>query len=210
MTDKVDCIVVGAGVIGLAVARALALAGREVIVLERNAAVGLEVSSRNSSVIHAGIYYSTGSLKARLCVAGRERLYEYCASHGVDHRRLGKLIVATTDQQITELAALRAKAEANGVTDLAWLDAAAARRLEPAVRCVAALLSPSTGIIDANGLMLSLRGDAESHGAAVALNSPVIGGRIESNRFVVEVGGAEPATLACGILVNAAALGAQG
>lgn len=209
MTERVDCIVIGAGVIGLAVARALSLTGREVVVLERNTAIGTEVSSRNSGVIHAGIYYPTGGLKARLCVAGRERLYDYCASRGVDHRRLGKLIVAASDRQIPELEDLGAKAAANGVADLRWLDGAAARRLEPAVRCVAALLSPSTGIIDAHGLMLSLQGEAEQHGAAVALNSPVIGGRVEDGRFVIEVGGAEPTTLTCGALVNAAGLGAQ-
>src|SRR5690242_9282279 len=144
--DKIDCMVIGAGVVGLAVARRLAEAGREVLVVEAHPAIGMETSSRNSEVIHAGLYYPTGSLKARLCVAGREALYRYCAAHDVAHRRIGKLIVATADDEVAALEQYRARAEANGVPDLSWLDAAAVRELEPAVRCVRALLSPSTGI----------------------------------------------------------------
>jgi L-2-hydroxyglutarate oxidase LhgO len=187
--DSVDCVVIGAGVIGLAVARALALAGHEVIVLERSDVIGGETSSRNSEVIHAGIYYPAGSLKARLCVAGRERLYEYCSTRGVGHRRIGKLIVASSASQVADLRALQRKAAANGVGDLQWLEPPHARRLEPAVRCVAALLSPSTGIVDSHGLMLSLQGEAEDAGAAIAFLSPVIGGWIESDGFLLDIGG---------------------
>src|SRR5262245_27489013 len=164
MTDQVDCVVVGTGVVGLAVARALALSGREIIILECNDVIGNETSSRNSEVIHAGLYYPAGSWKARLCVAGRERLYDYCQTRGIGHRRIGKLIVAAAASQVGDLATLQNKAAANGVTDLQWLEAPQARRLEPAVRCVAALLSPSTGIIDSHGLMLSLQGEAEDAG----------------------------------------------
>jgi len=208
MTEEVECVVIGAGVIGLAVARALALAGREVIVLERHGLIGSEISSRNSEVIHAGIYYPTGSQKARLCVAGRERLYSYCIERNITHRRLGKLIVATSETQLPALAALKAKAEANGVTDLQELSGTEARALEPSVRAAAALLSPSSGIVDSHGLMLSLQGEAEDHGAAIALNSPVLGGEIRDGGFEIDVGGAEPLTLRCRILVNAGGLGA--
>jgi L-2-hydroxyglutarate oxidase LhgO len=208
MTEEVECVVIGAGVIGLAVARALALAGREVIVLERHSLIGSEISSRNSEVIHAGIYYPTGSLKARLCVAGRERLYAYCTQHSIAHRRLGKLIVATSEAQLPALAALKSKAEANGVSDLRELSGPEARALEPSVRAVAALMSPSSGIIDSHGLMLSLRGEAEDHGAAFALNSPVLSGEIRDSGFEIEVGGVEPLTLRCRLLINAGGLGA--
>jgi L-2-hydroxyglutarate oxidase LhgO len=207
--DSIDCVVIGAGVIGLAVARALAKAGREVVILERNDVIGAETSSRNSEVIHAGIYYPTGSRKARLCVAGRERLYDYCRARGIPHRRLGKLIVAVGAAQTPDLAALQRKAAANGVDDLQWLEAPQARRIEPAVRCVAALLSPSTGIIDSHGLMLSLQGEAEDAGAMIAFLSQVNGGWLESDGFVLDVGGAAPARLRCRRLVNAAGLGAQ-
>lgn len=209
MTEQVDCVVVGAGAVGLAVARALAMAGREVVVLERNEAIGTETSARNSGVIHAGIYYPTGSLKARLCVAGKERLYAYCASHGVPHSRLGKLIVATADDQIPALEALAVKAVENGVHDVMRLSPGEARKLEPEVHCVAALFSPSTGIVDAPALILSYLGDAESHGAALALNSPVLAGHITGTGFELEIGGAESMTLACRRLINSAGLGAQ-
>ena len=209
MIERVECVVAGAGVVGLAIARALARAGREVVVIERNDVIGNETSSRNSEVIHAGIYYPAGSWKARLCVAGRERLYDYCQSRGISHRRIGKLIVAAAASQVGDLAALQRKAAANGVTDLQWLEAPQARRLEPAVRCVAALLSPSTGIIDSHGLMLSLQGEAEDAGAAIAFNSPVAGGWIESDGFTLDVAGPTPARLGCRWLVNAAGLGAN-
>lgn len=148
MVDRVDCVVVGAGVVGLAVARALALAGREVMVLEAEDAIGTGTSSRNSEVIHAGIYYPQGSLKAMLCVRGKELLYRYCETRGVEHRRCGKLIVATSAEQVQQLHGIQAKAAANGVADLQWLQAAEAKALEPALHCKAALLSPSTGIVD--------------------------------------------------------------
>jgi len=173
MTDKVDCVVVGAGVVGLAVARALAMQGREVMVLEAADAIGTGTSSRNSEVIHAGLYYPTGSLKARLCVQGRELLYAYCADHGVPHRRCGKLLVATSPEQLPGLRSIQERATANGVLDLRWLDRDAARALEPALECVAALHSPSTGIVDSHALMLALQGDLEHAGGIVALNSPL-------------------------------------
>ena len=156
--DRVDCIVVGAGVVGLAVARALSVAGREVVVLEAEGLIGSHTSSRNSEVIHAGIYYPQDSAKARLCVRGKHLLYAYCAARGVPHRRLGKIIVATDPEQEGALAGIRAKAAANGVPDLEPLDAADLNRMEPALRGVAGLLSPSTGIIDSHSLMLSLSG----------------------------------------------------
>lgn len=163
MTERVECAVVGAGVVGLAVARALAMQGREVLVLEAAPAIGTGTSSRNSEVIHAGIYYATGSLKAKLCVRGRELLYAFCDSHGVEHRRTGKLIVATSTNQLGALKAAQTQARANGVLDLQWLDARQAGALEPDLFCEAALLSPSTGIVDSHGLMLALQGDLERH-----------------------------------------------
>ncbi|MBP2228243.1 L-2-hydroxyglutarate oxidase LhgO [Azospirillum agricola] len=206
--ERVECVVVGAGVVGLAIARRLARAGHEVIVLEAADAIGTGTSSRNSEVIHAGIYYPTGSLRARLCVAGRDALYQYCAEHGVEHRRLGKLIVATEDSQLARLDAIRAQAAANGVTDLYAIDAATAREWEPNLRTVGALVSPSTGIVDSHGLMLALLGDAEDSGAMLALLSPLERAHRETDGFVLEVGGAEPMRLGCATLVNAAGLGA--
>ncbi|MGA1854682.1 NAD(P)/FAD-dependent oxidoreductase [Azospirillum sp. 11R-A] len=206
--ERVECVVVGAGVVGLAVARRLARAGREVIVLEEADAIGTGTSSRNSEVIHAGIYYPTGSLRARLCVPGRDALYDYCAAHGVEHRRIGKLIVATEEAQLPKLAAIRAQATANGVTDLTEIDAATAMRWEPNLRTVGALLSPSTGIIDSHGLMLALLGDAEDSGAMLALLSPLERSHRTAAGFELEVGGAEPMRIACSTLVNAAGLGA--
>jgi len=207
--ERIDCAVVGAGVVGLAVGRALALAGREVVVLESADAIGTETSSRSSEVIHAGIYYPPGSAKARLCVAGRHALYRYCAEHGVPHRNCGKLIVATSPDQIPRLQELRAQAEANGVTDLRPLTGEEAARLEPELRCIAALRSPSTGIIDSHAYMLALQGDAEAHGAVVALRSPVTGGRVGSDGVALAVGGAEPTTLRARTVVNCAGLDAQ-
>lgn len=172
--ERVDCVVVGAGVVGLAVARALALAGRDVMVLERANAIGTGISSRNSEVIHAGIYYPSGSLKAGLCVQGKAMLYAYCAERGIGHRRCGKLIVATAPAQQDRLAALVEQAKANGVDDLRWLTAEQARALEPQLHCHAAILSPSTGIVDSHALMLSLQGDLENAGGMVALNTPVV------------------------------------
>jgi L-2-hydroxyglutarate oxidase LhgO len=207
--ERVDAIVIGAGVVGLAVARALAAAGREVIVLEAAEGIGTETSSRNSEVIHAGIYYPPGSLKARLCVAGKRALYRYCEEHGVPHRRCGKLLVATGEKQLPKLAAIKAQAEANGVTDLVELTAADARTLEPELRCVAAYLSPSTGIVDSHAFMLALQGDAEARGAMIAFRSPVIGGAIRDDGIELEVGGEAPSRIRAGSVVNCGGLHAQ-
>ena len=204
--ERIDCVVAGAGVVGLAVARALALAGREVVLLEAADAIGSGTSSRNSEVIHAGLYYPPGSWKARLCVQGRELLYAYCAVHGVAHRRCGKLIVATEASQQPALQALHQRAEACGVSDLQWLDAAQARALEPALRCTAALLSPSTGIVDSHGLMLSLQGEAEAHGAMLALKSPLQRLRRVADGFALDVGGDAPMQLHARRVVNSAGL----
>lgn len=206
--DKVECIVIGAGVVGLAVARRLAQAGREVIVVEAADEIGTGTSSRNSEVIHAGIYYPAGSLMARHCVNGKRALYDYCRDHGIPHRRCGKLIVATTADDSEKLASIRARAAANGVDDLELLDAATARALEPALNCTAALLSPSTGIIDSHALMLALRGDAEDAGAAIAFNAPLLRGAAAGHEITVDIGGAAPMSLSCRLLVNAAGLNA--
>ena len=195
---------VGAGVVGLAVARALAMAGREVVVLEAEDAIGTHTSSRNSEVIHAGIYYPKGSLKAQSCVEGKTLLYEYCVSHGVPHRRSGKLIVATDAGQLSELEGIQAKAHANGVTDVVWMTREQALALEPELACVAALYSPSTGIIDSHALMLAYLGDAEAHGAMLALKSPLERVEISSRGFVLHVAGSEP--VAARVLVNSAGL----
>ncbi|WP_295849269.1 NAD(P)/FAD-dependent oxidoreductase [Tardiphaga sp.] len=206
--DKVECIVVGAGVVGLAIARQLAQSGREVIVLEAADAIGTVTSSRNSEVIHAGIYYPAGSLMAEFCVAGRRALYAYCAARGIAHRNSGKLIVATRPDEIAKLQSIKAHAEANGVDDLRVLSAAEARALEPQLRCEAALLSPSTGIIDSHSYMLSLRGEAEAAGAAFAFMAPLERGRATAGGFEVEVGGEAPMLLACDLLINSAGLSA--
>ncbi len=209
MIDDVDTLVVGAGVVGLAVARRAAAQGREVVVLEAADAIGTGTSSRNSEVIHAGIYYPRGSLKARHCVAGRHALYDYCETHGIPHTRSGKLIVATAEAETPALAEVKAKAEANGVDDLVALAAKQARELEPALHCFGAVLSPSTGIVDSHAFMLALQGDAEADGAVIAFESPLIKGVIEDGGFTVEVGGAEATTVRCRHLINAAGLGAQ-
>ncbi len=200
---------IGAGVVGLAVARRLAMAGREVVVLEAEHAFGTHTSSRNSEVIHAGIYYPTGSLKARLCLAGRKALYRYCAEHGVSHNRLGKIVVACDESELPGLGKYRQQAEINGVDDLQTLTADALGELEPEVRCVAGFLSPSTGIVDSHGLMLSYLGDAETRGASLALASRVVAGRAGSAGIALEVGGTDALTLHCRTVVNAAGLRAQ-
>jgi len=206
--DSIECVVVGAGVVGLAIARSLALSGRDVLILESEGAIGTITSSRNSEVIHAGIYYPHDSLMARFCVRGRKMLYGYCTEHGVPHRNCGKLIVATTDVETEKLAAIRQHAALNGVDDLRMISAAEARALEPAVHCTAALLSPSTGIIDSHSYMLALRGDAEAHGASLAFNAPLRHVAITNDGFVIDVGGSDPLELGCKILINAAGLNA--
>jgi len=206
--DRVECVVIGAGVVGLAIARRLALSGREVIVLEAAEGIGTVTSSRNSEVIHAGIYYKAGSLMARMCVSGKRALYRYCAEHGVPHRNCGKLIVATNGKETDKLQSIRAHAEANGVDDLQLLSGDAARSLEPALACDAALLSPSTGIIDSHAYMLALRGDAEDAGAAFAFHTPMLGARVKGDRIELDAGGAAPLTLECALLVNSAGLSA--
>jgi L-2-hydroxyglutarate oxidase LhgO len=206
--DKVDCVVIGAGVIGLAVARRLTLAGREVVVLEEAEGIGTVTSSRNSEVIHAGIYYPAGSWMARMCVSGKQALYRYCDEHGIPYRNCGKLIVATTLQEAEKLQSIRTHAEANGVGDMQTLSGDAARALEPALNCDAALLSPSTGIIDSHGYMLALRGDAEAAGAAFAFHTPLQRARAAAGHIELEAGGEAPMTLACDLLVNAAGLAA--
>jgi L-2-hydroxyglutarate oxidase LhgO len=207
--DRVECVVIGAGVVGLALARQLAIQGREVVVLEAEDRIGTGISSRNSEVIHAGIYYPKGSLKARCCVAGKGALYAFCEAHGVAYRRCGKVIVATDGSQVEALRQLRTRAEANGVTDLQWLDASEARRLEPQLHCESALLSPSTGIVDSHGLMRALEIEAVAHGAAVVLKSPVLGGRSGAECLEVEVGGDGPMTLSAQRVFNCAGLSAQ-
>jgi len=204
--DEIECVVVGAGIVGLATARALALNGREVLVLERAYTIGFETSSRNSEVIHGGLYYPPGSLKARSCFEGRQRLYAYCREHGVPHAQIGKLIVATSDAEVAGLEKIAATAGDNGVEDLEWLTASQAGRLEPALHCVTALLSPSTGIVDSHALMLAYQGEAEAAGAIIVLRSPVLSGRVASDRFELAIGGDEPTTIRCRLLVNAAGL----
>jgi len=206
--DKVECVVIGAGVIGLAIARRLAQAGREVVVLEAADGIGTVTSSRNSEVIHAGIYYKAGSLMALMCVSGKRALYDYCASHGIPHRKCGKLIVATTPKETEKLQSIRAHAEANGVLDMRLLPGGAARELEPALNCDAALLSPSTGIIDSHSYMLALRGDAETAGAAFAFHAPLVRARASAGRIELDAGGEAPMTLQCDLVVNAAGLDA--
>ena len=201
--EKLDAVVVGGGVVGLAVARALAQSGREVVILEAEDAIGTHTSSRNSEVIHAGIYYPKGSLKARSCVAGKELLYEYCVAHGVPHRRSGKLIVATSQEQVGELENIQKKAHANGVTDVVWMTREQVRALEPEISCVAGLYSPSTGIIDSHALMLAYLGDAEERGTMLALKTHLLGAQVSADGFVVHT---DQMDVACNVLVNSGGL----
>ncbi len=204
--DDVDCVVIGAGVVGLAIARELASVGREVMVLEAEAAIGTGTSSRNSEVIHAGIYYAQGSLKARLCVEGRDLLYRYAVERGIPHRRCGKLIVATTEAQVRQLESIAAKGLANGVSDLALLSCGEALDIEPALKCLAAIHSPSTGILDSHAFMLSLQGDLENLGGLIAVKSTVESASSTSQGIVLQtVDGTE---LRCRTVVNSAGLSA--
>lgn len=208
--DRVAAVVIGAGAVGLAAARALAQAGRETIVVEAQAGIGQGVSSRNSEVIHAGLYYMPGSLKARLCVRGKDLLYAFCAARGVDHRRCGKLTVANTPEEAAALRGLQDRAAANGVP-VEWLDAREAKALEPALRCIAALHSPSTGIVDSHGFMLALQGDLEHAGGVVALATEVVAARLARTAGEPHVlRFADGTELACDVLVNAASLHACG
>ena len=206
MSEQIDCAVVGAGVVGLAVARALALAGRDVIVLEAEDAIGTHTSSRNSEVIHAGIYYPQGSLKARLCVAGKQLLYDYCRERAVPHAYIGKIIVAGDETERSAVGSYIEKAGANGVGDLRWLSRSELANMEPAVHCVAGVISPSTGIIDSHALMIALQGDAESAGAVVVFKSPLASGKVTADGIVLEIGGAEPMSVRCNAVVNCAGL----
>ena len=209
--DKVDCVVVGAGVVGLAVARALAQRGREVIIVEATASIGSETSSRNNEVIHAGFLYPKDTLKARLCRPGRDMLYRYCEERGIAHRRVGKLVIATNDEEARLLDRISQGARDHGIEDVVRLDGSSARSVEPAITCLAALHSPSTGILDAHALMLSLLGDAEAAGAAIAHNTRVVGGTIGEGRIDIRTEGGSSGGygLSCGTLINAAGLGAR-
>ena len=205
MVERVEAVVLGAGVVGLAAARALAMSGREVLVLEAAEAIGTATSSRNSEVVHAGIYYPAGSLKARLCVAGRRALYDYCQAHGVPVRKLGKLIVASSPAETPLLEAIASQAAANGVP-LTLLSATEAQALEPALRVAAALHSRETGIVDSHALMLAYQGEAEACGAMLAFHAPLLRGEVLGRGVRLEVGGDTPMALECSLLVNAAGL----
>lgn len=206
--DRIECVVVGAGVVGLAIARQLAQSGLDVIVLESASDIGTGTSSRNSEVIHAGIYYQAGSLMAQLCVSGKQKLYAYCDDHGVPYRRCGKLIVATTESENGKLASIKAHAEANGVHDMQTLNGDEARVLEPALNCVGALNSPSTGIIDSHAYMLALRGDIEGASGMLAFHAPLLHAKATTEGFEIDVGGDAPMTIGCRLLVNSAGLSA--
>lgn len=204
--ENVECIVVGAGVVGLACAAAIARSGREVLVLEAENAIGTHTSSRNSEVIHAGIYYEPGSLKAEFCRRGKQQLYAYAKDRGIPLRNTGKLIVACSQEQVVKLEAIRRNAIANDVMDLELLTQAETHRLEPAVACHSALLSPSTGIIDSHAYMLALAGELEAHGGMIALQTPVSGCAVSDSGIFVETGGKDPTRLRARHLINCAGL----
>ena len=211
MTADIQTIVIGAGVVGLACARSLARSGREVLIIEQHDAIGTETSARNSEVIHAGIYYPEGSLKAELCVSGREMLYRYCEDNGIEHKRTGKLIVATAEDQMAALAGIKEKAHTNGVTDLVWVSREEALEREPALHCVGALESPSTGIVDSHQLMVTLLGEAENNGATLALNTKVTAVSFENGLYTVSTTDAdgEEMSLTCAELIVAGGLHTQ-
>jgi L-2-hydroxyglutarate oxidase LhgO len=207
--ENIECTVIGAGVVGLAIARALALQGREVIILESESSIGTGTSSRNSEVIHAGIYYETGSLKAELCVKGKSVLYEYCKTRGVPFKRCGKMIVATHNGQIDRLKTLQQKAIDNNVTDLIWQDQKTTLKMEPALNATASLFSPSTGLIDSHALMLSYQGEAEANGTVIAYNTPVLSGEITGSGILLHAGGKTPMTIKSTAVFNCGGLNAQ-
>lgn len=210
MSDRAECVVIGAGVVGLAVARALAESGHEVLVLEAEGSIGTGISARSSEVIHAGIYYPDGSLKGRWCAEGRGLLYAYCIERGVGYQQCGKLILATEPAQLPQLDAIESSARANGVQDLRRLGAAEVAELEPALRCTAALYSPSTGIVDSHGLMLSLQGDIERSGGLVVCRTRVLGGQCREGSWQLRIGiGAHCGSLTASHVINCAGLGAQ-
>lgn len=206
MSEQVDCAVIGAGVVGLAIARRMALAGREVVILEAEEAFGTHTSARNSEVIHAGIYYASGSMKARLCVPGKKALYRYCAEHDVKHRNIGKVVVACEAAQVPAMHNYIEQARTNGVDDLRLLSSDELAELEPNVRAAAGFFSPSTGVIDSHGLMLAYLGDAEAHGASLALASPVVSGAITADGIDLNVGGTEALSIRCRTVINTAGL----
>lgn len=208
--ETVDTIVVGAGVVGLAIARALTLAGREVIVLESEGHFGSQTSSRNSEVIHAGIYYPPGSLKARFCLEGKKLLYAYCRERGIEHRNTGKLVVAVNPEETGKLESIAENARVCGVDDLVRLSPGDVRDLEPELDCTAGLLSPSTGIVDSHSLMLTLLGDVENDGGMLVCNAPVVAGQVNGNEgIILKIGGEAPMELQARVVINSAGLGAQ-
>ena len=206
--ENLDVVVIGAGIIGLSIARKFALLGREVIVLEKNKTFGQEISSRNSEVIHAGIYYPPGSLKAQCCVNGKEMLYDYCADRQIAHKKIGKLIVATSPQEKETLNRYIQNATNNGVQDLQLLDSNDVKHLEPRVRCSAAVFSPSTGIVDSHGLMYSFIADIEANNGIVVYNSPILSGNVNRQHFILNLEGNSAAEVKCNLLINAGGLNA--
>ncbi len=209
MAEKLECLVVGGGVIGIAIARRLALAGLEVLVLEAESSLATHTSSRNSEVIHAGIYYATNSLKAELCVAGLKLLYDFCENKHVPFRQTGKIMVATDSAQVDQLRGYEHQANANGVSDLRRLSAHDVAKLEPQIECLAGLLSPSTGIIDSHNYLLALQGDLEDSKGTVILRSKIEKVQLRPNKFLVQVGQSGSYTVQCKYLINAAGLWAQ-
>ena len=209
MSEQLDCVVIGAGVVGLAIARSMAMAGRAVVVLEREDRIGMHSSSRNSEVIHAGLYYGSDSLKAELCVAGKNLLYAYCDERRVPVKRIGKLIVASGDGELERLHAIHAQAENNGVDDLQQLSARRVQEIEPAVICADALLSPSTGIIDSHAYMLALQGDIEASGGVVVCNSEVTEVAVHNEGFFLRLASTKDEEFVCNTLINSAGHDAQ-
>lgn len=208
MSIDLDCVVVGAGVVGLAIARQLARGGRDVFIVEAAESFGTGTSSRNSEVIHAGLYYQKDSLRARLCVSGKSMLYDYCGRRKVPHLRCGKLVVATSEDELPTLQTIFGKARANGVDDVEIIGPAAAAELEPEVFCIAALSSPSSGVVDSHRFMMALLADARAAGAEIVYRTPVLAGAVESRGIRLELGGDEPTTVRCRTVINSAGLGA--